>query len=289
MIKLGCNAMLRNPKNREQFLDIEPLIELVHELELDIIDFQLDRGFRTTDPDYLLDIKMRCQQYGLPIGNIGIGSGFVGQVESPHGILGAPLSPHELQRRVEEAQKAVDAAAFLSAPLIRLFAGAIPEKSEHHKQLQSTMIQSFQAVADYAIDKGILIGLHNHPPAAEPTSDDILHLLHNINRKNVAIILDTGRWPGSPGTNREGKYDPSLRFYKDIEQIAPHAAYVRAKIYKIDKGHEEWLDYKRIIKILKSANFNGNMSIVFEDRNNQCTYAEAIGLATQHLRSLLSE
>ena len=40
---------------------------------------------------------------------------------------------------------------------------------------------------------------------------------------------------------------------------------------------------------LKKVNFNGNMSIVFEDRGNQCDYAEAIGLAVKHLRGLLAE
>ena len=285
MIKLGCNAMLRSPKDRDQWLDVEPLIDFIHGLKLDVIDFQLDRGFPSKTPDDLLRIKLKCQHYGLPIGYIGIGGGYVG---SSNG-LGAPLPPDELQRRIDEAKTAVDAAAFLSAPLIRQFAGAIPEGSENREALQSTMVQSFQQIADYAIEKGVLIGLHNHPPAAEPTGDDLLNLLHQIDRKNVSLILDTGRWRGSPGTNREGKFDPDLKFYSYMEQVAPHAAYVRAKIFKIDSGQEEWLDYNRILGILKAANFNGNMSIVFEDRNNRCDAFESIRLAAQYLRRLLSE
>ena len=289
MIKLGCNAMLRNPENPDQWLDVDPLIDFIHELKFDMIDFQFDRGFPAHTPDELLRIKLKCQHDGLPIGNIGIGSGFVGSVETDQGVLGASLPPEEMQRRIDEVKAAVDAAAFLSAPLIRLFAGAIPEGSENREALQSTMVQSFQEVADYAIEQGILIGLHNHPPAAEPTGDDILNLWHQIDRKNVTIILDTGRWQGSPGTNREGKFDPSLKFYAYMEQVAPHAAYVRAKIYKIDSGQEEWLDYSRIMAILKAANFNGNMSIVFEDRNNQCDAFESIRLASRYLRRLLDE
>jgi sugar phosphate isomerase/epimerase len=74
-----------------------------------------------------------------------------------------------------------------------------------------------------------------------------------------------------------------------MEQTAPYASYVRAKIYKVDSGKEELLDYRRIIAILKKANFNGNMSIVLEDQGNQCDYAEAIRLAVKHLRGLLAE
>ena len=73
-----------------------------------------------------------------------------------------------------------------------------------------------------------------------------------------------------------------------MEQTAPHASYVRAKIYKIDSGREEWLDYERIIDILRAVDFNGNMSIVFEGQGNRCSDYEAIGLAAAHLRQLLA-
>ena len=58
---------------------------------------------------------------------------------------------------------------------------------------------------------------------------------------------------------------------------------VRAKIYKIDSGKEEWLDYERIIEILRTVNYNGNMSIVFEGQGNQVSDLEAIGLAVTYL------
>ena len=62
-----------------------------------------------------------------------------------------------------------------------------------------------------------------------------------------------------------------------------------AKIYKIDSGREEWLDYERVMGILRKVNFNGNMSIVFEGKGNQCSDYEAIGLAAKFLRRLLAE
>lgn len=73
-----------------------------------------------------------------------------------------------------------------------------------------------------------------------------------------------------------------------MEQTAPHATYVRAKIYKIDRGREEWLDYERIVEILRQVDFNGNMSIVFEGQGNAVSDLEAIGLAVDYLRGLLA-
>ena len=203
-------------------------------------------------------------------------------------VVGASLSPEELQQRIDVVNRAVDVAVFMGAPLIRLFGGGVPEGTENREAVWSTMISGFQAVSNYAAEKGILIGLHNHPPAAEPTSDDILRILNDVDRENFTFILDTGRWRGAP-TSREGTSDSSENIYRYMEQTAPYASYVRAKIYKVDTGQEELLDYRRIISILKKVNFNGNMSIVLEDRGNRCDYAEAIGLAVKHLRGLLAE
>ena len=289
MIKLGCNSLVKDRDNPGGWIDIETMIDLIHTLRLDMIDFQLDRGFRSLEPAYLRRVKILCHKYGLPIGFIGAGSGFVGTAQSPDGgVVGASLSSEELQERIDVVKEAVDVAVFMGAPLIRLFGGGVPEGTENREAVWSTMISGFQAVSDYAAEKGILIGLHNHPPAAEPTSDDILRILNDVDRENFTFILDTGRWRGAP-TSREETSDSSENIYRYMEQTAPYASYVRAKIYKVDSGQEELLDYRRIIAILKKANFNGNMSIVFEDQGNQCSYAEAIGLAVKHLRGLLVE
>ena len=289
MIKLGCNSLVKDRDNPGGWIDIETMIDLIHTLRLDIIDFQLDRGFRSLEPAYLRRIKILCHKYGLPIGFIGAGSGFVSTAQLPNGsVVGASLSSEELQERIDVVKEAVDVAVFMGAPLIRLFGGGVPEGTENRETVWSTMISGFQAVSDYAAEKGILIGLHNHPPAAEPTSDDILCILNDVDRENFTFILDTGRWRGAP-TSREGTSDSSENIYRYMEQTAPYASYVRAKIYKVDSGQEELLDYRRIIAILKKANFNGNMSIVLEDQGNQCDYAEAIRLAVKHLRELLVE
>ena len=85
-----------------------------------------------------------------------------------------------------------------------------------------------------------------------------------------------------------GVSDPNVDIYQYMEQTAPYASYVRAKIYKIDSGREEWIDYERVMAILRAVDFNGAMSIVYEDQGNACTPREAIALAVAHLRDVLS-
>jgi len=277
MLKLGCYAVLRDKDNLDQFVDLERFIRFAYELRLDVIDIHLRKGFLSYEPDYLRHIKILCLKYGLPIGYLGSGGSFVGTEE-------------ELQKRVEDAKADVDIAVFLGAPMIRLFGGHVPEDIEDREPLWPLLIRCFQEVADYAAEKGIIVGLQNHDNRnMAATGEDVLRILRETNRENFTFILDTGQWLGSIGAHPRGEFDPNVDIYEYMKQTAPYASYVRAKIYKIDSGKEEWIDYERVLKILKAVNFNGNISIVFEggDRN-QCDDAEAIRLAVKHLRSVIA-
>ena len=287
MIKLACNSLISVGDDRS--MDAEEFVELAYELRLDAVDFQLDRGLRSRDRGYLLRLKRACLKRGLTIGFLGIGSGFIGSTAPPHlGGVGAPLPRDEMRRRIDEAKAAVDDAAYMGAPLIRIFGGSIPEATERRDELWSEMIASYQEVADHAAGRGVFIGLHNHPPVDSPTGDDILRILRDTDRPNFTFILDTGRWYGSPGTAPMGETDPDVDIYEYMEQTAPYASYVRAKIYKIDSGREEWIDYGRVMDVLRAVGFNGTMSIVYEDQGNACDPREAIALAVAHLRDVIA-
>ncbi len=266
MIKIGIYASYFGKDEPKAFPDAESFIDLAYKLRLDAIDFRADVGFNSRDPDYLLGIKLKCLKAGLPIGYLASGGHFAGTVG-------------ELRAKVEQAKVDVKMAAFLGAPMIRLFCGAPKEGGGESE------IGCFREVCDFAADAGIMVGLQNHPC----TGEDILRILRDTDRENFTFILDTGQWVGSPGLNR-GVGDPNVDIYRYMEQTAPYASYVRAKIYKIDSGREEWLDYSRIVRILKSVDFNGVMSITFEGQDiNRCSDWETFRLASRHLHELIAE
>ena len=136
--------------------------------------------------------------------------------------------------------------------------------------------------SDYAATKGIAVGLQNHPV----TGDDMLQIREKTNRDNFNFIMDTGQWVGSPGSAPRGETDPDHDIYAYMEQTVPHAMYIRTKFYKIESGKEEWLDYDRIAGIIKGANYNGCISIVYE--GEQEDRVEQVRLAAAQLRSLLN-
>lgn len=262
MIKIGSNSLsLKNTS-------IEDFIQTAYDLRLDVVDFH-QRAFESTDPASLSSVKALCLKYGLPIGYIGVSGLFHGTKE-------------ERSEHANNAKAAVDLAAFLGSPLIRLFCATIPEKNGDGENTWPGMIAGYQEVADYAAMKGIGVGLQNHPV----TGDVMLEIREKVNRPNFNFIMDTGQWTGSPGSAPRGETDPAHDIYAYMEQTIPHAMYVRCKFYVIESGKEEWLDYDRIAQIIKDANYNGCISIVYE--GEQEDRVEQVRLAAKYLRELLA-
>ena len=168
-------------KDRNSFPDIESFTELAYELRLDVIDFRSDVGFSSDSTEYLLQTKLRCLRRGLSIGYLASGGHFVG-------------SDEELKQKMARVRADVDAAALLGAPMIRLFCGQPLEDATD----RSRQTKCFREACDCAAEKGVAIGLQNHPS----TGDDVLRILDETERENFTFILDTGQWVGSPALNK---------------------------------------------------------------------------------------
>jgi len=59
----------------------------------------------------------------------------------------------------------------------------------------------------------------------------------------------------------------------------------RTKFYFADPGDEQWLDYPRIVRILKNANFVSPLSIVYEPRGDLLSI-DALPRAVKYLSEL---
>lgn len=260
MIKIGCNFLSLKDTSVEDF------IEIAYEMKLDCVDFHY-RAFESNDPEYLTKVKLLCLKYGLPIGYIGMSGLFVGNAAE----------------RVEHAQNckdAIDLAFFLGSPIVRAFCAVVPEKNGDGDDPWPAMIAGYQEISDYAASKGIAVGLQNHPS----TGEEMLRIRTETDRANFGFIMDTGQWIGSPGGYEENPTD--VDFYEFMEQTVPHALYIRTKFYKIESGTEEWLDYERIAGIIKGANYNGCISMVYEGQHED--RVEQVRLGVNCLRELLA-
>jgi sugar phosphate isomerase/epimerase len=149
------------------------------------------------------------------------------------------------------------------------------------------MIECMKEIAAYGAEKGVIIGLQNHNHhCVTRTGEDVLRILREVNHPYFSHIMDTGQYVGSPGASGHKESDNPEDNYRSLEQTAPHAVYVRTKFYRIDSGVEEWLDYPRLFRILRSVGYNGGLSIVYEGASEP---KAAIEKSAAYLRRLMRE
>jgi sugar phosphate isomerase/epimerase len=270
MIRLGMMA------RETATMTIDAAIAEARALQLDAVDLHLSGMNR--DLSYLRHVRSQCLRAGLSIGYTGGGS-FVGPVA-------------QRERRQAQGREDVDTTALLGAQVMRLFARhKWPTTVAEQEALWQPMIESFQEIADYAATKGVQVAVQNHNNGSfAMNAVQVLRILREVQRPNFSYLLDTGQWQGGIGSDPRGESDPAIDLYKDyLEPTAPHATYVRAKIYKVDSGREEWLDYERILQILREVDFNGTIGLVFElGKRNSCTDEECRRLAVAHLRDVIA-
>lgn len=275
MIKLSLQSLCyRDTFNAGKITMLE-IIDKAAEYRMDGVDLHFTH-FASIDDDYLEEVKQACLKRGLHMCYIGVSNNF--------GKTGA-----ELREQIDLMKKWIDVAARMGVPMVRTFGSWVPD-GESDESAWPRLVESTKEVAEYGESKGVVVGLHNHNHGCIPaTGDQVIRLLDDVDNPYYSHILDTGQYLGSPGVSlgERGKEDPEWNFYGSIETSAPRAVHVRAKIYRIASGEEAWLDYDRIMPIIKNVGFNGWMSIVFEGQD-ELDEPTAVPLANSFMRSMLA-
>lgn len=251
MMRLACLSLSFKPEFAAKQMDDMKFIDLCAMLELDGVDFNMN-SFAALDKDHLKKIKKTCLQHGLTIACVGISNDF-----------GRPTDDQEaVQKQIREG---LDTAQFLGAPVARLFAGNV-KPNQKREDVWKRTVEGVKQAAAYGEKLGVMVGLQNHNHTGVcSTGDDVMKLLKEVDHPWCAHILDTGQFLGSQGASGAQPDDAKTHdVYKSIEKTAPLAVYVRAKLYRISSGKEEWLDYERIVKILRGVKYNGFVSLVYE-------------------------
>ena len=244
MMKLGCMSLSYKQEFADGLLDLEGFIERAYQLGLDGIDLHTG-AFASIEEDYLRALRLQALKRGLALSYIGVSSNF-----------GKPQN--ELAEEVATAKQWIDTAAFMGIPLVRVFAAWIPP-GDTEEAVWARMMPCLEEVAAHGQSKGVVVGLHNHNHGCVTrTGKDVRRIIAEVDNPYFSHILDTGQYVGSPGASgQRGHEDPALNFYGSIKETAPMAVHVRCKIYRIQNGTEEWLNYPRIFEILKGVDYNG--------------------------------
>lgn len=231
------NARLleKNPSTDRLSFELVDLIDWAAGQNLEAVDITgyYFPGYPTPPTDSMIDVvRRRAAARGLAISGTGIRNHF------------ASSDPAIRQEGIKLAKQWIDVAEKLGAPVIRLFAGAMPAGYEHRwEEVMAWMAPCFRECAEYALTKGVRIGIQNHADALS-TADQCLQLLKAIDHPSVGLIVDTGSFT-TP--------DP----YADIALTAPFAVNWQVKERLHGEGPDRKTDMMRVMKIIKASGYKG--------------------------------
>jgi gluconolactonase len=192
---------------------------------------------------------------------------------------------------VAKAREAIAAAAFLGAPLLRVFAGSSAEPDRAAGWARA--VASVRQVCADAAVVGLPVGLQNHNHGAHcATGADVLRFVKEVDHPNLTVVLDCGQFLGSQGASGAAASKAGAdELYESIRLTAPLARHVRVKFYHPrPDGSEPFIDYPRVLDILRSVHYNGFLDIVYEpDKAGGDDIKVALPRVVAYLRRQLRE
>ena len=134
---------------------------------------------------------------------------------------------------------------------IRIFAGNVP-KGDTEEAARERCIAGINESLDYAAQKGVILALENHG-GITATPAQLLAIVKGVKSSPwFGINYDSGNFRTD---------DP----YADLEQIAPYAVNAQIKVSVVAKGQKQPGDLKRMVDILKQANYRGYLVLEYEE------------------------
>lgn len=181
------------------------------------------------------------------------------------GELGYP-GDSERKTAVENHYKWIDAAKILGCHSIRVNAFGKGTKRELH----AALIDGLGSLAEYGAKQNINVLVENH---GLHTSDGkfIVSVLQQVDNPFLGTLPDFGNWclTAEWGSTEESKNCEKIYPHEEgVTDFLPFAKGVSAKAYNFDsQGNETYLDYPKLLKLVKDSEFNGHIGIEYEGEN----------------------
>ena len=247
--------------NREDLRPIDICLEHAARMGFDGFEI-LQKQLPSWDAPALMKIKRRAFLLGIDLMGYSTHQGF--------------LSPDAAKRKqnIEHTIACLEQSYQLGIPTMRVNSGTWgtskdfndlmahrgeekPLDGYNEEDAYGWVIESYQILAKEAEKRGVIMGLENHWGLGR-TPEGVKRVIDAVNSPWLKATLDTGNFLEDP--------------YDRLKQLAPDAVLVQAKTYY---GGGVWytldLDYPRIAKIIRDANYTGYISLEFEGKEDPLT------------------
>lgn len=239
-------------------LTISQCIDLAAEFGFDGVEI-LHRQMEREDNAYLQQLKQQAFKLGLDL------MGF-----STHQSFVSP-DAEARKRNIDMTREQIEIAYRLGIPTMRINTGRWNTIGDFDELMRNRgiepilpghsedegfkwVIDSIEQLIPKAQECGVTLGLENHWGLGRDATG-VLRIVKTIDSPWLQVTADTGNFLEDQ--------------YSQLEQIAPHAVLVQAKTYY---GGGTWytleIDYERVAKILRDANYQGYVSLEFEGKQD---------------------
>ena len=162
----------------------------------------------------------------------------------------------EQEREVAWLRHWTDVSYRLGSSHIRVFGGKVPE-GKAEDEAAGWVAEILKRAADYAADRGVVLGLENHGGITS-RAERIIQIVRAVDHPNVGINLDTGNFRSEP--------------YEQIEMCLPYAVNSQFKVQIRDEaGNHMPSDWDRIVGMFAKAGYRGYMALEYEAREDPFT------------------
>jgi sugar phosphate isomerase/epimerase len=239
-------------------VEIADCIDRAADLGFDGVEI-LHQQMRSEDNGYLQELKRRAFTQGLDLMGFSTHQGFV----SP--------DKEVRQKNIDHTLRCIDLAYRLGIPTLRVNTGrwntiksfddlmankGIEPNLEGYSDDEGFkwVIDSLEKCIPRAAECGVTMGLENHWGLGR-TAAGVMRIVDAIDSPWLRVTLDTGNFLEN--------------MYAQMQLLAPYAVLIQAKTYY---GGGEWysleIDYARVNKLLRDANFRGYISLEFEGKED---------------------
>lgn len=244
--------------------DLKPMAVCIdHAARMGFDGFEiLQRQLDSTEPEALMKIKRHAFMAGIDLMGYSTHQGF--------------LSPDKEVRKknVAETIRCLEQAYQLGIPTMRVNSGTWgtskdfdelmanrgaeqPVEGYTEEDAYGWVIEAYQELAREAGKRGVVMGLENHWGLGR-TVEGVKRVVDAVASPWLKVTLDTGNFLEDP-------YDRLAALAKETVLLQTKTYFGGGVWYTLD------LDYDRIAKIMKDANYTGYVSLEFEGKEDPLT------------------
>lgn len=239
-MKLSCCAYSYRQLLQGGQMTCEGFLDTCAALGFDAVELT-QYYFPEESDDYLNHIKREVFARGLAVSGTAVGGNFANE------------DADKRRQQIEHVKDWLVKSQKLGSACMRVFAGAQPEGVDL-QTARSWVVDGLKECSEVAAQCGVILGLETHG-GMTGDADGILALLESFQDDPwVAMNLDFGNLTGD--------------IYGQYERLAPSAVTTHVKVTVRQGDGRETVDYRRVVRLMRAAGYDGYMAIEFEEKED---------------------